>query len=59
MRSRTVPSFDVLLGFDQRPQSTHFLPFQLVQLRPDVVAHEVQLFSQFPLLEARHQIRTT
>uniref|UniRef100_A0A0E9S4C6 Uncharacterized protein n=1 Tax=Anguilla anguilla TaxID=7936 RepID=A0A0E9S4C6_ANGAN len=50
----TIPSFQVLLGFDERPQPAHLLPLQLVQLGPHVMADKVQLFGQFPLLYVFH-----
>lgn len=49
-RFLTVPPLDVQLDLDQHPQSIHLLPLQLIQLCPEVVVDEVQLFGQSALL---------
>lgn len=56
----TLHAGAVQLGLQQHPQPRHFLPLQLVQPRPHVVAHQVQLFAQAPVLEGeggRHTFR--
>lgn len=46
----TLHAGAVQLGLQQHPQARHFLSLQLVQPRPHVVAHQVQLFAQAAVL---------
>lgn len=48
----TIPSFNVLLGFDQGSQAADLLPFEFIQLGSHMVADKVKLFSQLPLLKS-------
>lgn len=46
----TLHAGAVQLGLQQHPQARDFLPLQLVQPCPHVVAHQVQLFAQAAVL---------
>lgn len=46
----TLHAGAVQLGLQQHPQARDFLSLQLVQPRPHVVAHQVQLFAQAAVL---------
>lgn len=48
----TIPSFNILLGFDQGSQTADLLPFKFIQLGSHMVADKVKLFSQLPLLKS-------
>lgn len=50
MSRLTLHAGAVQLGLQQHPQSRDFLSLQLVQPRPHMVAHQVQLFAQAAVL---------
>lgn len=54
----TIPTLNVMFGFDEHPQPVHLLPLQLVQLSPKIVVDKVQLFGKFALLKAKNQHAT-
>ncbi len=44
----TIPSVNILLGFDQGSQTADLLPFKFIQLGSHMVADKIKLFSQLP-----------